>query len=129
MQNGEVMLDLDRPKVAAPAALAVGKHVVEFNFKYDGPGFGKGETGIIKIDGKEVASEKLPHSVPFAFEASETFDIGSDTGTGVDDKDYQLPFIFTGKLDKLTFNLERPQLLPEDAKKNEAGRKKIPASE
>ncbi len=32
----------------------------------------------------------------------ETFDVGSDTRSGVDDKDYKLPFHFTGKLDKLT---------------------------
>jgi arylsulfatase len=32
--------------------------------------------------------------------------VGSDTGTGVDDKDYQTPFRFTGKIDKLTVALE-----------------------
>ena len=35
----------------------------------------------------------------------ETFDVGVDTRTGVDDKDYQVPFRFTGKLDKLTVKL------------------------
>ena len=34
----------------------------------------------------------------------ETFDIGVDSRTGVDDS-YKLPFQFTGKIDKLTFNL------------------------
>jgi S-adenosylmethionine synthetase len=33
-----------------------------------------------------------------------------DTRTGVDDKDYQVPFRFTGKLDKLTVKLGPPQL-------------------
>ena len=32
----------------------------------------------------------------------ESFDVGVDTRTGVDDNDYQVPFRFTGKLDKLT---------------------------
>ena len=36
----------------------------------------------------------------------ESFDVGVDTRTGVDDKDYQPPFRFTGKLDKLTIKLE-----------------------
>ena len=34
----------------------------------------------------------------------ETFDIGSDTRTAVDDS-YKLPFRFTGKIDKLTYKL------------------------
>ena len=43
--------------------------------------------------------------VPFALEASETFDVGSDTGTGVNDADYQTPFAFDGKLNNLTLKL------------------------
>ena len=35
----------------------------------------------------------------------ETFDVGVDTRTGVDDRDYKLPFRFNGKLNKVTFNL------------------------
>jgi hypothetical protein len=35
----------------------------------------------------------------------ETFDIGSDTGTPVDDQDYQLPFAFTGKIHKPTITV------------------------
>jgi len=44
----------------------------------------------------------------------ETFDTGSETGTPVDDQDYQVPFKFTGKLNKLTVKLERPELTPAD---------------
>jgi arylsulfatase len=40
-----------------------------------------------------------------------------DTGTPVDDRDYQLPFKFTGKLNNLTRKLDRPKLTPEDIKK------------
>jgi len=47
----------------------------------------------------------------------ETFDVGADTGTPVDDKDYQVPFKLTGKLDKLTLAIDRPQLTPEDEKR------------
>jgi len=36
----------------------------------------------------------------------ETFDIGSDTRTSVDDGDYQVPFAFTGTIDKVTVALE-----------------------
>jgi arylsulfatase len=40
----------------------------------------------------------------------ETFDIGADTGTPVDDKDSQVPFRFTGKLNKLTVQVGPMQL-------------------
>ena len=50
-------------------------------------------------------SGTFPHTIPFALEASETFDVGSDTGTGVNDADYQTPFAFDGKLNNLTLKL------------------------
>ena len=49
-------------------ALAPGKHTIELDFKYDGPGFGKGGTGVLSVDGKEVARRTVPHTVPFIFE-------------------------------------------------------------
>jgi arylsulfatase A-like enzyme len=104
------LLDLARPKIEAPAALSAGKHSIEFVFTYDGPGFGKGGTGVIKVDGTEVASGKLPHTLPFTLETSETFDVGSDTGTGVNDADYVSPFVFTGTIDAITLKTEPPQL-------------------
>jgi len=54
----------------------------------------------------------------------ENFDIGADTGTPVDDSDYKVPFKFTGKLDKLILNIDRPKLTPADEKRlKEAGEK------
>jgi len=100
------LLDLARPKVEGATALSPGKHTVEFAFKSDGPGLGKGGTGTITVDRTVVGSGTFPHTIPFALEASETFDVGSDTGTGVNDTDYQTPFVFTGKLNKLTIKLE-----------------------
>ena len=76
-----------------------------FDFQYDGPGFGKGGTGVLSVDGKEVARKTMPHTIPFLISFDESFDVGVDTRTGVDDNDYQVPFRFTGKLDKLTVKL------------------------
>jgi arylsulfatase len=111
------LLDLERPRIEGPAALAPGKHTLEFDFKYAGPGFGKGGTAGIKVDGAEVATQKVEHTIPFQLEASETFDVGSDTGTGVEDKDYRVPFKFTGKFNKLTIKLGRPQLTDAEQQK------------
>jgi arylsulfatase len=45
----------------------------------------------------------------------ETFDVGIDTRTPVNN-DYQVPFRFTGTIDKLTFNLGPEQLTDADRK-------------
>jgi len=77
-------------------------------------GIGRGGTGVLRVDGKEAASETIEHTIPLIMQWDENFDIGADTGTPVDDKDYQVPFRFTGKLDKLTLTIDRPKLTPED---------------
>jgi arylsulfatase len=46
----------------------------------------------------------------------ETFDVGLDTGTPVDDLDYQVSFAFTGKLGKLTIDLGETSISPEAIK-------------
>ena len=53
----------------------------------------------------------------------ESFDVGSDTLTGVNDADYKPPFPLTAKLVKLTLKLDRPQLSPADIAKLEAAMK------
>jgi hypothetical protein len=59
----------------------------------------------------------VEHTIPLIMQWDENFDIGADTGTPVDDADYQVPFRFTGKLEKLTLKIDRPTLSPEDLKK------------
>jgi arylsulfatase A-like enzyme len=108
------MLDLERFRWEGQQALAPGKHTIVFDFKYDGPGFGKGGTGVLKVDDTEVANQKIAHTIPFIMAIDETFDVGVDTRTPVDDKDYQVPFRLSGKLDKLTFKLGPVQLTSED---------------
>ena len=96
-------------------ALKPGKHTIVFDFKYDGPGPGKGGEGVFKVDGNEIARKKMDHTIPLLMAIDETFDIGSDTRTAVND-DYKLPFRFTGTIDKLTFNLGPEQLSDADKK-------------
>jgi len=110
------LLALERFRWEGSDALTAGKHSVLFDFKYDGPGMGKGGTGVLSVDGKEVARKAIPHTVPALLTIDESFDVGVDTRTGVDDKDYQPPFRFTGKLDKLTIKLGPNQMMAEDQK-------------
>ena len=96
-------------------ALEPGKHTIVFDFKYDGPGPGKGGTGVMTVDGKEFAKKTIPHTIPMLMAIDESFDIGSDTRSGVDDS-YKLPFHFTGTIDKLTYKLGPNQMTAEEQK-------------
>jgi arylsulfatase len=116
------LADFARFRWEGKDVVPAGKHTIEFEFTYDGPGVGKGGTGVLKVDGKEVAMQKVPGTTPFIFQWDETFDVGSDTGTPVDDKDYKCPFVFTGKLEKLTVKLGPNQSRPTEKK---ATQKKI----
>ena len=132
------LLDLERIKWEGPEALAPGKHSIEFAFIYDGlgaetmafnnfSGIGRSGTGTLKVDGKEVQTIKMEKTIPIILQWDESFDIGSDTITGVNDADYLPPFPLTAELDKLTIKVDRPVLSPEEIKKLEAGLKKVEA--
>jgi hypothetical protein len=85
-------------------------------------GIGRGGTGVLKVDGTEVARNTMVHSVLLIMQWDENVDIGADTGTPVSEE-YQVPFTFTGKLNKLTLTIDRPTLSPEDIKRlQETGR-------
>jgi len=96
------LIGLERVKWQAKAPLAPGKHTLVFDWKYDGPGLGKGGTGTLKVDGKVVDTHPMPKSLPIAVAWDETFNVGHDTATSVDDQDYQVPFRFTGRIAELT---------------------------
>src|SRR5437773_250264 len=129
------MIDLKRIKWEGPDALAPGKHTLVFDFKYEGlglgtlafnnmSGLGRPGTGTLKVDGKEVATKRMEKTLPMILQWDESFDVGSDTLTGVNDEDYKPPFTLTAKLNKLTIKVDRPQLSPADIKSLEEGMKK-----
>ena len=109
------LLDLERFRWSGPS-LSAGKHTVVFDFKYDGPGPGKGGTGVLSIDGKEADRKTIPHSIPLMMTIDETFDIGVDTRSPVDFS-YDVPFRFNGTIDRLNYKLGPEQLAAEDQKK------------
>jgi arylsulfatase A-like enzyme len=97
------------------SGLNPGKHKLVFDFNYEGPGPGKGGTGVFTVDGKELARKTIPHTIPLLMSIDETFDVSVDTRTAVDDS-YKLPFRFTGTIDKLTLQLGPSQMTAEDQK-------------
>ena len=128
------LVDLERIKWEGREALAPGRHIVEFDFKYEGlgvgtlafnnmSGLGRPGVGTLKVDGKAVDTREMKRTLPMILQWDESFDIGSDTLTGVNDADYRPPFPLTAKLNKLTIKVDRPKLSPEDIRKLEEGMK------
>jgi arylsulfatase len=109
------LLDIERPKWQGAEALPAGKHTIVFDWKMEaqGPALGRGGSGTLTVDGKPVAQRSLPRTQPIIWAWDETFDVGLDTGTPVDDADYQVPFAFTGKLHKITVDLGQTTATPE----------------
>src|SRR3977135_984992 len=111
------MLILAQYRWEGSDVLTPGKHTIAFEYTYDGPGIAKGGSGVLKGDTRLGATVKQANSISFLQVADETFDVGIDTRTGVNDKDYQVPFAFDGKINKLTVNLGPMQLAAADQKK------------
>ena len=100
------LLAMERSRWEGPA-LTPGRHRISFDFSYQGPGWGKGGKGVLSVDGKEVASREISRTIPFLMPFDETFDVGIDTRTAVDDG-YQVPFEFNGRIERLSFRV-KPQ--------------------
>ena len=67
-------------------------------FAYDGGGLGKGGNVTLYYDGDKVGEGRINRTVPMAFSADETTDVGRDTGTPVS-KDYTIATShFNGKV-------------------------------
>ncbi|MGH8624746.1 MAG: hypothetical protein ACREYC_05580 [Gammaproteobacteria bacterium] len=89
-----------RSKRNVPAA----KHTIQVDTTIPNPG-GPG-TVVIRVDGAEVARLDLKQTVPLAFTASETFDVGADLGSPVSKLYFdRRPFTFDGKITKVAVRL------------------------
>ena len=100
------MLAIDRYLVSSEK-LPPGKVSLQVQFQYEGqPGqLGKGGVVTLLANGQKVGEGKLLKTVPLQFSLGEGVDVGRDSGSAVDER-YQLPFEFTGKIDKVTVDLK-----------------------
>jgi len=101
------LLDIERVRWEAPEALPPGRHRITFEFQPEasGPPVGRGGAGTLLVNDRAVARQSMPRSIPFAVQSDESFDIGHDTGSSVDERDYRTPFTFTGRLERLVVTL------------------------
>ena len=99
------MMIIERYTARSKEKLTKGKHRIEVDTTLAKPG-GPAEV-ILKVDAKEVARTTVKRTVPAAFTASETFDIGIDLGSPVSMEYYdQRPFVFSGKIEKVEVELK-----------------------
>ncbi len=107
-------------RIVSGEPLGLGRHTIRFDFKYDGGGIGKGGTGTLLVDGKQVAQGRIENTIRARFSLDETFDVGQDTGTPVvEDYADKMPFKFAGKLNKFVIDLSPSTLTPAQAKEED----------
>jgi len=72
---------------------------VRMEFAYDGGGLAKGGTVSLFVDGEKAGEGRVETTVPMAFSADETFDVGSDTASPVSDDYTPAGSRFKGMID------------------------------
>lgn len=98
------MLIIERYTVEGKAKLSPGKHRVEVTTTIAKPG--ASATIVINVDSELYASGEVARTVPAAFTASETFDVGMDLGGSVSMRYHnKAPFKFNGKINKVKVDL------------------------
>jgi hypothetical protein len=98
---------IDRYIAKSQEKLAPGKHTIVVDTTLKAPRPGSPADIVITVDGKEAARTTTKMTVPAAFSASETFDVGTDLGSTVS-RDYYAsrPFAFDGKIEKVFVTLK-----------------------
>jgi hypothetical protein len=51
-------------RIAAKDALNPCRHIIVFDFKHDGGGHGRGGTGTLSVDGRQVAQGRIEKTIP-----------------------------------------------------------------
>lgn len=95
-------LGLQTYKVAAIESLPPGKATIRLEFAYDGPGFGKGGSTSILVNGKKVGEGRIERTQAFIFSADEGADVGEDGETPVTDDYRKGDNKFPGRIEKVT---------------------------
>ena len=85
--------------------MPTGKVTLAMDFKYDGGGTAKGGTITLTANGRKIGEGRVAKTTPFKYALAEGQDIGEDTGSPIDFS-YTPPFKFTGKLGKITVELQ-----------------------
>ena len=92
--------------IAAKPSVPAGKATIRYEFAYDGSGLGKGGTGTIFVNGKQVAEGRIDQTQPILFSGDEGTDVGEDGETPViETYGMPAPYKFIGRIEKITVEL------------------------
>jgi arylsulfatase A-like enzyme len=101
---------IEKSMVEARDPVPAGKHQVRMEFKYDGGGVGKGGAVTLYVDGKAVGQGRVERTVPMAFSADETCDVGKESGSPVSPDYGPEGNAFTGEVNWVQIDLEKDDL-------------------
>jgi arylsulfatase len=93
---------LERYTVSSERPLAPGRHIVRYDFVYDGGKPGSGGVSRLTLDGQSPAETRVVHTMPFAYSGDEGVDVGTDNETPVTEDYQERDNKFTGKILKVT---------------------------
>jgi arylsulfatase len=91
----------------ATTPIAAGRHQARLEFKYDGGGLGKGGNVTLYVDGKSVGKGRVEQTVPMAFSADETCDVGKEAGSPVSPDYGPTNNEFSGTVNWVQIDLEK----------------------
>jgi hypothetical protein len=118
---------LERTNLGSTKAIAPGKHVIKYEFKFEGTKAGSGGTCTLFVDDQKVAEGKIPKTQPFLYSADEGVDVGMDGETAVSNDYKQGDNKFSGKIHKVTVNTNPSKLTASDEQKIKATERMIAA--
>ena len=99
------MMIIENYRFKSMEPITPGKHRIVISTVIEGPG--KSGTASIVVDGKKIGAAKLVQTVPAAFSATESFDVGIDLGSPVSSAYAEKrPFEFNGTIDSLKVELK-----------------------
>lgn len=96
--------------VEATSAIPEGHHQVRMEFKHDGGGLAKGGEVTLYVDGKAVGQGRVERTVPMAFSADETCDVGKEAGAPVSPDYGPEHNAFSGEVNWVQIDLEKDDL-------------------
>jgi arylsulfatase A-like enzyme len=102
--------------ISSTERLPTGRISVGYDFVYDGGKPGSGGTGMLFVNGEELASGRIESTIPYLF-GMETADVGMDLYTPVTSDYAKGNNKFTGKIHKVTVNLKKMNATEEEAEK------------
>jgi len=99
-------LGLESTTIAATEPLPAGDVTVRFEFAYDGGGQGRGGTGTLYVNDRQVAQGRIDRTQAIIFSADETADVGIDLATPVVEAiGSEARSRFTGSIPKVTIEV------------------------